>query len=209
VLWERVESVSLGGYRILTFRPEEMMLILSMHGAKHWWQQLGWICDVAQLVRSRLDLDWKQIIREAEKAGCKKGLLVALELVKSVAGVRLPGDVLQMIEKYPSVKALTRSVCRRLFAEKGGFLAERLQQIFIVFRLKQRTKDRFLYLLYEWREAVTPNENDQALLSLPMAFSFFYYILRPIRLTVAHGLSRLIRSSKHLPVLLYSLTLKE
>jgi hypothetical protein len=195
-LWERVESVSLGGYRILTFRPEEMILVLSMHGAKHWWQQLGWICDVAQLVRSRLDLDWKQVIREAEKAGCKRGLLVALELVKSVVGVRLPGDVLQMIEKYPRVKAVGRSVIRRLFSQKRSFLMERFQQIFIISRLKQRLRDRLVYLLYEWRETVTPNEKDAAVVSLPVGFSFLYYIVRPVRLTVAYGLSRLQRSLK-------------
>ena len=96
-LWERVESVSLGGNSIVTFRPEEMMLVLSMHGSKHWWQQLGWICDIAQLVRSRPDLDWKRVIHEADKAGCMKGLLLALELVKNVgrcerAGGRFADD---------------------------------------------------------------------------------------------------------------------
>jgi Uncharacterised nucleotidyltransferase len=196
ILWKRVESVSLAGHRILTFRPEEMMLILSMHGSKHWWQQLGWICDVAQLVHSRPNLDWKRVVREAEKAGCTKGLLLALELVKSVCGVRLPGDVLRMIDEYPRVKAVGCSVTRRLFSEKRSFLMERFHQIFIVSRLKQRLRDRLVYLLYEWRETVTPNEKDEALVSLPVGFSFLYYIVRPIRLTVAYGLSRLIRSAK-------------
>ena len=77
------------------------MLVLSMHGSKHWWQQLGWICDIAQLVRSRPDLDWKRVIREADKAGCMKGLLLALELVKNVVGGSLPGDILQMIDRSP------------------------------------------------------------------------------------------------------------
>jgi Uncharacterised nucleotidyltransferase len=197
MLWERVESVSIGGNSIVTFRPEEMMLILSMHGSKHWWQQLGWICDIGQLVRSRPDLDWKRVVREADKAGCMKGLLVALELVKNVGAVSVPGEVLQLIDRYPRVKAVSRSVTRRLFSDKPSFLVERFQQIFIVSRLKQRARDRFLYLLYEWRETVTPNVKDQALVSLPIAFSFLYYVVRPIRLTVAYGLSRLMRSAKH------------
>ena len=111
--------------------------------------------------------------------------------------VSVPGDVLQMIDRYPRVKAVGRSVTRRLFSDKRSLLVERFQQIFIVSRLKQRVRDRFVYLLYEWRETVTPNEKDQALVSLPVAFSFLYYVVRPIRLTVAYGLSRLIRSAKH------------
>jgi hypothetical protein len=197
MLWERVDSVCLGGNSVVTFRPEEMMLVLSMHGSKHWWQQLGWICDVAQLIRSRPDLDWKRVVREADTGGCMKGLLLALELVKNVVGGSLPRGVLEMIDKYPRVKAVSRSVTRRLFADKRSFLMERFQQIFIVSRLKQRVRDRFVYLLYEWRETVTPNAKDQALVPLPVTFSFLYYVVRPIRLTVAYGLSHLIRSTKH------------
>jgi hypothetical protein len=196
-LWERVESISLGGTSVVTFRPEEMMLVLAMHGAKHSWQQLGWICDIAQLVRSRPDLDWKRVIREADETGCMKGLLVALELVRNVVGGRVPGYVLQKIDRYPRVKAIGRSVTRRLFSEKRGFLMEHFHYISIVSRLKQRVSDRFVYLLYEWRKTVTPNERDQALVSLPVACSFLYYVVRPVRLTVTYGLSRLIRSAKH------------
>jgi hypothetical protein len=196
-LWERVESISLGGTSVVTFRPEEMMLVLAVHGAKHSWQQLGWICDIAQLVRSRPDLDWEQVIREADETGCMKGLLVALELVRNVVGGRVPGYVLQKIDRYPRVKAIGRSVTRRLFSEKRGFLMERFHYISIVSRLKQRVSDRFVYLLYEWRKTVTPNERDQALVSLPVAFSFLYYVVRSVRLTVTYGLSRLIRSAKH------------
>jgi hypothetical protein len=195
-LWERVESVSLGGHSIATFRPEEMMLVLSMHGSKHWWQQLGWICDIAQLVRSRSGLDWKRVVYEADKAGCTKGLLLALELVKNVGAVNVPGEVLQMIDRYPRVKAIGRSVTRRLFSDQRSLLLERFQQIFIVSRLKKRVRDRFVYLWYEWRTAVTPNAEDHALVSLPVPFSFLYYVVRPIRLTVAYGLSRLFRSAK-------------
>jgi hypothetical protein len=194
-LWGRVESLSVGGTSIATFRPEEMMLVLSMHGSKHGWQQLGWICDIAQLIRSRPNLDWKRVIREADKAGCMKGLLVAFELVRNMSAVILPEEIVQKIDGYPKVKAVGRLVIRRLFSDKRSFLM-RFQRIFIISRLKQRARDRLLYLLYEWREAVTPNEKDQALVSLPVAFSFLYYVVRPIRLTVAYGLSRLMRAAK-------------
>jgi hypothetical protein len=197
MLWERVEPVFLGGKSVVTFRPEEMILVLSMHGSKHWWQQLGWICDIAQLVRSRPDLDWKRVIREADKTGCMRGLLVALELVRKMSAVSAPGEMLQLIDRHRSVKAVAHSVIDRLFSDKRSFLVERSQQIFIVSRLKQRVRDRLVYLLYEWRETVTPNAHDQALVSLPTAFSFLYYLVRPIRLTVAYGLTRLIRLAKH------------
>jgi hypothetical protein len=51
-LWERLEQVPLGGDNVPTLSPEDTLLILCAHGAKHLWERLGWICDVAELVHN-------------------------------------------------------------------------------------------------------------------------------------------------------------
>ena len=192
-LWEQVESLSFGGGKILTVQAEQMILILSAHGSKHYWRQLGWICDVALLVRSRPDLDWQRVVREAHKARCLRELLFALKLAKDLVGASLPDSVLQVVNTYPGLKSATRRVMRELFCAEQPFLLRRFQRLVFYFRLKQRIKDGLVFLRYELRIAVTPNSKDFALVPLPVALSFLYYITRPIRLAVSYGLLPLIR----------------
>lgn len=196
-LWKRVESVPFAGGKILTFNAEQMILILSVHGSKHCWQQLGWICDVALLVRSRPDLDWRRVVREARTAGCFRELLLALTLAKNLLGASLPDSVLRLLKKHPGFKSATRMVTRQLFCAEQSLLLRRFQRLIFLFRLKRSTKDRLAFLLYEMKVAMTPSAKDAALLPLPVALSFLHYITRPVRLTVSYGLLPLIRSAKH------------
>ena len=57
-LWERLETGSLEGTPVRTLAPEDLLLILCVHGAKHYWSKLGWICDVAELLRVHPGLKW-------------------------------------------------------------------------------------------------------------------------------------------------------
>mgnify|MGYP003575257843 CR=1 FL=1 len=192
-LWNQAESISFAGRNTLTFKPEQMILILATHGSKHSWRQLGWICDVAQLIRSRPELDWQRVIREAENARCLRELFLALHLAKNLAGATLPDSLWKMAGKYPGVKAAARRVTRRLFSAEQLFLLQSLRRLVFLFRLKQRVKDGVVFLLHELKLAMRPNSKDYALVALPEALSFLYYILRPIRLTVSYGLLPLIR----------------
>jgi hypothetical protein len=51
-VWERLELVSLAGMPARKLAPEDVLSLLYVHGAKHFWTRLGWICDVAALVRT-------------------------------------------------------------------------------------------------------------------------------------------------------------
>src|SRR3712207_8653927 len=38
------------------------LLILCVHGTKHIWGRLSWICDVAELLRTQPDMDWEYVL---------------------------------------------------------------------------------------------------------------------------------------------------
>jgi hypothetical protein len=50
-LWERLEPIDLMGTAVLSLPLEDVRLFLCIHGFKHGWERLGWICDVAELLR--------------------------------------------------------------------------------------------------------------------------------------------------------------
>ena len=48
---------------------EDLLLYLCVHATKHRWERLKWLCDIAELLRARQDIDWAAIIERADPAG--------------------------------------------------------------------------------------------------------------------------------------------
>ena len=65
-LWQRVTPVALPGMTVSSLAPEDLVLYLCVHGAKHRWERLEWVACVAEIVRNNADLDWHAIF---EKGG--------------------------------------------------------------------------------------------------------------------------------------------
>src|SRR6185295_17121472 len=50
-LWRTVRPVSANGMTVLAPRPEELLLMLAVHGCKHLWERLGWLVDIGEVLR--------------------------------------------------------------------------------------------------------------------------------------------------------------
>ena len=57
----QLAPVSLAGSTVQSFSPEVMLLILCVHGSKHRWTRLQWVCDVAELLRAHPRMDWESV----------------------------------------------------------------------------------------------------------------------------------------------------
>jgi hypothetical protein len=53
-----------GGMQVPTFAPEDLLIVLCFHGGRHMWERLAWLCDIAQLIRTR-PLDWDAVLTRA------------------------------------------------------------------------------------------------------------------------------------------------
>ena len=62
-LWNCLQPVTITGRQVLTIAAEDSLLILCAHSSKHLWSRLGWICDVANLIKSRNDLNWNDVFQ--------------------------------------------------------------------------------------------------------------------------------------------------
>ena len=45
-IWKRCGSLSFGGANVTTLSPEDLLLFLCVHGSRHLWLRLQWLCDV-------------------------------------------------------------------------------------------------------------------------------------------------------------------
>ena len=96
--WTRLKPVLLPSKPILSLCPEDLLILLCVHGSKHGWEQLKWICDVAELVQRRKTLDWSRVLFQAEEWGCRRMVLLGLALARNLFDVKLPSAVIRSIE---------------------------------------------------------------------------------------------------------------
>jgi hypothetical protein len=52
----RIEHVNVAGTPVPNIAAEELMIILCVHGTKHVWGRLSWVCDIAELIRAYPDI---------------------------------------------------------------------------------------------------------------------------------------------------------
>jgi hypothetical protein len=95
--WKRLGKYSFQGTMVLTFSPEDLLLLLCLHGAEHCWERLNWVCDLAEFVRVHKGIDWGGLIDRAEVLGCRRVLLLGLFLAHDLLTTPLPAEIVKTI----------------------------------------------------------------------------------------------------------------
>lgn len=113
-LWPRLRPMTFRGVRCLTPSPEDTLLLLSLHGSRHRWQKIGWLCDVSELLDG-VDIDLEQILGRARQVGMARIFLHTLELAGALFGLDIPQPIRRAIAADPAVSALSVNVVDQLF----------------------------------------------------------------------------------------------
>ena len=189
-MWERLTRVCIFGKEVLTLSPGDLLLILCIHGYKHCWEALGWICDVAGLIQIHRGIDWDLLTEEAHRFGSDRILFLGLYLTKNLLNTNLPDGVWQKIKSDTKVKALAREVSRHLFDDRDnspGILGKSL------FHIKSTSLWRNI-VRYCFYFSIPPTSEDYKILELPSSLFFLYFLIRPFRLLGKYSIGRLINS---------------
>jgi hypothetical protein len=184
--WSRLETVSLAGTPVPSFAPEDLLLVLCVHGSKHRWERLEWIACVAECLRARPRLDWGLLSRQARVLGSRRMLHLGLLLAHEILDAPLPPDVLARIRADRAAHALARQVRDALFAPRHAPPGIVGRSVFYL-RMRERLRDRLRYGLLLARLSVTPTRAQRMRLSLPARLAFVHYALRPLYLVAKYG----------------------
>src|SRR3981081_1775201 len=65
-LFERSEFVAIDGRDVPALSLEDELVLICVHGAKHFWERLMWIADVAALVSRQTGIDWQRVAESAD-----------------------------------------------------------------------------------------------------------------------------------------------
>lgn len=178
------EPLVLDGRRIDSIAPEDLLVVLCVHGARHLWSRLVWIADLAELLRARPDADWSVALARATALGARRMLLTGLALARDLLGATLPHPLARGLAADPAAARLAEQLGEGLLGGDGQSVglvtAARLH-----LAMRERWRDRAGYALLG---AITPSERDApGLAHGPRALRA---LMRPLRLVREHGLWR-------------------
>jgi hypothetical protein len=180
-LWERTRMIPLQKASVRIPLSADLIMMLSIHGAKDCWERLEWVCGLAELIRSDDGIDWHELMERAKDAHCLAIISMGLLLAHDLLDAPIPAAVIAKLQTPPDW--LTSQVLARFFSDESipFTLAQRI-------RFHLQTKDsRREKLRYCFRLALTTTPVDWEMMSLPESASFLYFPLRVLRLIKKYG----------------------
>jgi len=96
--WQRLEPDRLAGTQIANLSLEEWLPILCAHGSRHRWERLTWLCDVAEIMCLRLEMDWDVVIARSQVLICQRMLFLGVLLAHRLLDAPLPIAILQKMQ---------------------------------------------------------------------------------------------------------------
>jgi hypothetical protein len=176
-LLARAGRTVVGGCEMPCLSPEDSLLVLCLHAAKHLWTRLIWLADIAETLRSQT-VNHSRVFSRARALGIVRILGISFWLAKNVLRAELPKGAEETIAADPRVPVLGREFAERL-ARGAAYDFESTEYFRRIMNLRERRGDRWRYL---WRLVWTPGAGDVAAVRLPEPFFPLYRIVRTGRL---------------------------
>lgn len=176
-LFERAVNVTFAGRTVKTPSPEDLVLILSMHAAKHVWGRIIWLCDIAQILK-RANLNWAWIRSEARSLGIERILHITILLANQLLGSAIPHTLEAPIGADKSAQMFAEQIAISV-ASGVTYEEEQVSYFRLMMRLRERRRDRLRFLT---RLALTPGPGEWDAVRFPKPLFPLYRLVRLARL---------------------------
>lgn len=192
-LWKSARRIELQGSNVRVPLPEDLILLLCIHGAKDCWERLEWVCGLAELIRSEPNADWNQLLLQAKEIRCTTIVHLGLGLAHELLEAPVPPRVLSQLGPRKRIDALVDRVAIRFFSTDVSSRSL-IGRIRFHLAAKDSLLEKFRYCA---RLALTTTPVDWEMAHLPELVSFLYLPLRVLRLLRKYGGERRRLTGKH------------
>jgi hypothetical protein len=188
LLWTGLQRMRLGDVSVRSFTPETLLLILCLHGSIHLWERLGWVCDLAQLIRLIPDPGWANVVKGARRLRLTRPLLVGLLVAQKMLDIKLPEMICQAVTAEPSLKRVAGRLVQETLAEHIQPAPPlRLKRLRFHLDMLDHPGDKARYLCHAMGRTASLSPRDRELTSIPPHLSFLHFLRRPVRLVSEYG----------------------
>ena len=109
--FSRSAMVAIDGQNFAALCPEDELVLICIHGAKHFWERLSLVADVAALVNLQTKLDWQKVKASAASVGAERMVNIGLYSAHDWLKMRLPAEVWQRVSRDRTAGQLHARVC--------------------------------------------------------------------------------------------------
>jgi hypothetical protein len=176
-LFQRSVPVTIAGRNMKTLSPEDLLIVLSLHAAKHAWGRLMWLCDIARIM-SHPNLNWEWIGQQARALGIVRILNVTLLLVHRLLGASIPAMASATAANDSTVMTIAAEIAAGI-ARGPAYDVESFSYFRLMLRLRERPTDQLRFLS---RLAFTPGPGEWNAVRLPSVLFPLYRVVRLSRL---------------------------
>ena len=180
----RLQRVSVAGTEVETLATEDLILYLSMHGAKHLWRALEWITSLGELIRATETIAWDTVVQRASEAHATRMLALGLRLVERISDVAIPAEVFRAVDPDASIRRMADAVLADAFAITRAPISTETNLNNL--KIMDCKRDA---LVSAARAIFVPTISDWSALTLPPALHSLYYAYRPLRLSKIYSTS--------------------
>ena len=192
--WAHRTPVMLGSSTVQVLAPEELLILLCVHGSKHAWEQLKWVCDVAELLRSHPDLDWERIFANATAWRCQRLIHIGLALAHRVLDAPIPESVCARYSTDADVRMLSeRMPASLLVSPRKGVSEEQAAAFYLT--LKDTWWERCRFGLVLCRDGSSVVENPPSWFSRGRGLMRLAHLVRPCQRAVRNLVPSSIRGA--------------
>jgi hypothetical protein len=200
--WEPASTITFLKRQIPLPSPEQIFFLLALHGFRHEWDSLKWVCDIAAAIHAFPELNWTALLSHAEKLSRKRMVLLPLALVQQLFDMPLPDCVVEAIAQDQTVSALAGQVAEKYCEGSNAISASPDDAVdgiswrsdVVRIRSRESFADRLGMLAARFR----PTMNDRQYV-LPRTFpDVLYWFVRPFRLLATYGPSSLVQLTAQL-----------
>jgi hypothetical protein len=181
-LFERQARVPFDGRDVPALSTEDELILICIHGAKHFWERLMWIADVSALV-SKQAIDWDRVLSAAREVQAERMLHIGLLLATNVLSAKLPVQVADELRSDAAAESVARQIAGRLpvvDAEPFGLLGRA--------RFRIQMRGAFLPgMAYLLKLSLSPTEEDWVAGAEEKRPRLLDAISRPFRLARKYG----------------------
>lgn len=158
--WSRRVPMLMGETTMMTLAPRDLAHFLCLHGSKHVWCRLAWLCDLVWFMHRYPTFDWVGLLEDARQMGTLRMVLVGAALARELYGVTLAPGVSDAIERDIEVMPLAKEMWRRALDGRQDLPTGRELAQFVM-RTRERRGDRARDM-YHHLMALRPNNLEDA-----------------------------------------------
>lgn len=173
-LWERKRNSNFASYPVFFLGREDLLLYLSVHGARHGWFRLRWLKDINQILKQQFN--YQQVNSSQKKYQYSHMIGQTHTLVSQLLGLKVNKDI----------KILSKRNSKKLAQTALLYIGKRTHSHINESHDLNTYHTRYLFLLMPTSRKILfiltllhPSSKDQQTLLLPNSLHFLYFPLRP------------------------------